>query len=199
MRARRERRSNAKLIALIVAAVVVGLVGLGAAYVFVTFELPVEARDRAVLLTASDVADWLEGYAADPSGESLTKHRLLDRSVELTYEYDDEEIYISCEVNVETSNRDAKAVYLGARAGLALMMSSAELQTEKRPKLLEFGDECLCEVIRGDGGYTVGNLFLCRVDNRVFDLTLVGACFAEPAQLQGLLLPILQRFAVYEP
>ncbi|MCA9558282.1 MAG: hypothetical protein KC583_06915, partial [Myxococcales bacterium] len=191
--------SNAKLIALVVLAAIVGLVGIGAAYAFVTFEMPVEARDRAVLLTANDLEDWLEGYAAEPGGESVTKQRLLDRSVELTYEYDDEEVYISCEVNVETSNRDAKAVYLGARAGLALMMSSAELATEKRPELLEFGDECLCEVIRGEGDLPVGNLFLCRVGNRVFDLTLVGTCFEEAEQLRELLLPILQRFAVYEP
>lgn len=175
------------------------LVLLGFLFVWLAKDLPITEQDKQVLVTAAWVAEWNEDWEPDSTLESFEKIRNIDDSYELVYEYDGEEIYISCDIGVDDSPSDAKGSYLALIAGHAIGLRIAGVTLRDRRGLLSWGQQSKCALIVNEEGSVVGNYFACRKGKRTFALMLVGLYFDESESLREFLVPLLERLDKYQP
>ncbi len=173
---------------------------LGVAYIWwFSEDMPIRQEDRDVLVTVA----WAQGQGFevdfDPALELVEKVRYIDKSYELSYEYTGLDAYILCEVTVEGSVSDAKASYVGLKAGQSIVFSIDDTDVRERSDLLRWGDDSKCALLYDDEGILVGNYFTCRSGKRLFSFVLIGLVMEERQALQDFLLPVLHRLKVYEP
>ncbi len=189
-------------IVLIVLGVLVGIVllfvALGVGYVLLAKELPVEDRDKTVVLTASDMTAWVEDLQVDPTKETWKKLKNIDGSHELEYEYEADDFYINCHVGVDASRSDAKVNYVALVTGAQIGAGLEDGSWEDSASLMRFGDESKASILKV-GGNPVGNLFACRKGTRVFLAVWSGVYFEDGDGMRELLEPILERWARYNP
>lgn len=186
----------------IVLAVVLGglllLAGLVAFYLLTAKDLPVEDKDRAVLLRAEHLVATVEGYTVDPSLEVFTKQRYFDGSVELDYTYDADDLYVSCTVTMERKASDAKASYIGQVKGAEIGIRLDDARFETRNDLLRFGDDSTASVMRMEGA-VIGNMFACRSGKLTFLAIWSGITFEDHETMDALLRSVLERWRTYVP
>lgn len=161
---------------------------------------PVGTADRALLLDAEAVAEWLEGYEVQPNTATVTKTRYIDGSYELDYEYeddrDDDYLYVTSNVSIERKVSDAITVF--ATLELGVKIGADDVEFDKRPDLLRWGDATSCAILRQDGE-PFGNFVIARKGKRVYMIVISGVYFDEPDALQELIVPFFERLDGYTP
>ena len=184
------------LVGLVILGGIALVVAAGAFFILTAQEIPVTDADRAMLITIEDLAPWIE-VTPDPSAATLKKLRYVDFSHDLTYEYEDEEMYLDCEITVERKLSDAVTSYhflnAGMRVGLSIAMTLVDAD-----HLLEWGDASKCSIIQYEDE-PVGNYFITRRGTRIFTFLITGAYFDDPSLFSGLLTPFLEKLDSYEP
>lgn len=160
-------------------------------------ELPVTEQDRQAVLTAKILSEWVDDLSVDASKETLRKTRDFDGSHLLSYEYDADDLYVLCEIYVETSTAEARASYAGSGVGLDIGASFSDADFREK-ELMTWGDQSRCGLIYVEGS-PGGNYFTCRKGKRVLMLMFSGVYFEESTPLRSLLEPILRNFNTYEP
>ncbi|MDF1701473.1 MAG: hypothetical protein P1V36_09990 [Planctomycetota bacterium] len=195
------KRSPWKIV-LIVVGLLVGLVALlvllGGAFLWLAKDLPVEARDREVLLSATEIGEWIEGFEVDAAQETWSKVKHVDGSFELSYTYMGEELSVDCFVGVDRSATDAKMNYTIEVKGEILALELQEIDVKARAASFSWGDESKAATLLHEDE-PLGNFFACRRGTRTFRVWWSGCHFEDSAKLRELLEPVLARWARYRP
>jgi hypothetical protein len=171
-------------------------------------EEPVTAADRAVLITAEQVAKFEPGFRPDPALGKFRKVRHLDGSRELTYEFEtpdraEQQFYIHCLVGVEPTASDAKDSYADLRlednskSVVHNAQAPERLDEVERNDLWRWGDSSRCMLLKYQG-VEVGNHFMARKGRRYFSLVITGVCFDRSEVVAELLAPLLSRLENYD-
>ncbi|MBN2716091.1 MAG: hypothetical protein JXX14_09570 [Deltaproteobacteria bacterium] len=181
---------------LIIAGAVVGALGVIVA-VAVNFKktLPLTETDYRVLTTARDLAPWLDGFTPQKKNESASKVRYLDRSVDLEYTYEDDEIYLCTMVSRETNAANALMTFNAQWAGSKLSINlNEDCHLSETGGGFSFGDSShfATLVCNGEPG---GIVFSTRVNNNVYMLTLGGVYFDNVADFQKFVGPALSHLS----
>lgn len=185
----------------------VGMIALcviaGLAFEFTKKELPVQPKDRQVVLDIQRLEQYVEGYQSNPQHETIEKHRYFDDSHEVYYEYEDpgdEGLYLICTVTVERNESDANTTYLAESAGTEFGAAFAEGQVEfvDRNDLFRWGDKSRFSLIKWDN-MPGGNFFVARKGTRVFAVLFAGVYFDDAGAVRELLMPVLSNLESYQP
>jgi len=204
------QRKRSRLPWILLLAIPLGLValiafvaGIGALYVFTATEQEVTAEERRLIVDAEALAGLVKCFVPDPSRETITKRRYLDRSYEIEYEYDDPNDdyapYLYCCVTVERKQSDAITSYVAAwqtsRLGM-VWRPGAEVEVVERNSLFRRGDTSRFAVVKA-GGEPCGCLFVARKERIVVDLVVSGVHFEEADGFSELVSPALSRIESY--
>lgn len=200
---RRRRGMPTWGIVLLVLAVPVGLIGLvvgaGALFLFTAKTEPVNAADRAVLLTAKELDGQLEDFSYDPSKETITKQKFLDDSYDVDYEYDSDSLYLNCTVTVDPNASDAQtsftAMWAGTKIGLRF---DSDVEVVPQDDWLRWGDASRFATLKTNGE-PFGHMLIVRKGKHVFYLAMTGIVFEDSKQLNEFILPTLSRLTGYHP
>src|SRR3954469_8938614 len=119
--------------------------------------LPVDDRDRAVVLRAADLIPFGFGLEKTEPYETFTKTRYIDGSYELAYEFetpDSEEenaLYMNVTLSVEKSPADAWTTLGAQDIGLGVGLKSNGLTRREIRNFYEYGDSSSFYVLERDG------------------------------------------------
>ena len=177
--------------------------GFGYLYVSNVKELPVSQAEWDVVVDAHDVAEWLPDLEVATLQEELAKIRYIDRSYEVSYEYnpDDASVYVSSSLSIERNLSDALTGYLplwtATLAGFKLS-GSDDIEIEALEDFFEWGDQSKMGLIRS-GGEPSGHLFVARKGKKIFFLLLSGIYFDDAEMWADFLLPTLNQINQYHP
>ncbi len=178
------------------------LVGLVALYFLTATELPVTDDDRAVLLTASAIAEWVEDFEPDAASETTTKLKYLDGTVSLEYEYDsvkESDPYLSCTIDIVGGETEARATLATIWTAMVITIEAgSDTVVKENNDLFRWGDKSHCATLES-AGVPFGNFFMAQKDGMVVTILVEGVCFDTTELLTGLLLPRLKRLASYTP
>ncbi len=184
------------------ALLIVGLIMVAA---LTTESHPVYDEDRQVLVTAADLAVYVEGLEPVPAVEVITKERYLDGAWEISYEYDHPQgepvVYTTCSVMLDAKREDAATTYMSMKVGLGIGLQLAEgdaVRQKERNDLFAWGDQSHNALLMR-GSDPVGNAFVARKDTRVFMLVTAGVYFDTADALEELLRPKLEALDRYQP
>ena len=193
------------VIPLSMVAVIVFVVGIGALYVLTATEEEVTAEDRQLVVDIQALASSLEDFVPDPSNETITKQRYLDRSYDIEYEYDDPdddyEPYLYCCVTVERKHSDAVTSYVTAWQASKLGLrwgADAEVDIVERNDLFRWGDQSRFAIVMVDGE-PGGNLFFARKGKVVVGVVLGGVYFDEAEGFSEFVSPALSNIENLRP
>ncbi|MBI3181796.1 MAG: hypothetical protein HYZ28_06600 [Myxococcales bacterium] len=195
-------------IALLIALPIGGLValfGVGLILSKVVEELPVTEEERAIVLTAEELAELGAGLEPQPHLGKLTKGKLRDGSYEVRYEYDASDsggLFLDSSVSVDDDLDSTIGAYAGmdvaGRAGFALMLGG-EGKTVRRDDLIRWGEQSRHELLQDNQGQPAGNFFIARQGTKIFNVSFVGVGFDDRESIEALLLPKLERLEGYRP
>ena len=166
--------------------------------------LPVDDKDRAVVLRAADLIPFGYGLEKTEPYETFTKTRYLDGSHELTYEFetpDSEEenaLYMNVTISVEKSTSDAWATHGAQDIGLGVGLKTNGITKREVKDFYKYGDSSTFYVLEKDG-HPIGNAFTVRHGKRVYMLVLSGMYFDDAASWKELIEEKLETFSEYAP
>src|SRR3954471_7798938 len=119
--------------------------------------LPVDDRDRAVVLRAADLIPFGFGLEKTEPYEKFTKTRYLDGSHELAYEFEtpdaEEEnaLYMNVTLSVEKNAADAWTTQGAQEIGLGVGLKSSGLTKRELKDFYKYGDSSTFYVLERDG------------------------------------------------
>lgn len=200
------KKSKTWLIVLIVVGVsLVAIVGMcvvaGLVFELTKKELPVQPRDREVVLDIQRLETFVDDYQSNPKHETIAKHRYMDDSHEVAYEYEDpgdEGIYLICTVTVENNVSDAGTTFLAESKGTELGTAISDVDIVDRDDVFRWGDKSRFALIKADN-LPVGNFFVARKGTRVFSVVFGGVYFDDGDSVSELLMPVLSKLESYQP
>lgn len=167
---------------------------------------PVTDADKAILITADELAEHAPGITPRASLAKISKQRFFDGSHTLSYEYNfqndpEHPLYLRCAVHVERNDREARTTYsslgIGLKAGFA-MVRGTKIEEEPHDELLKWGDESRAELLLANDK-PIGNVFVTRKGSRVFHVMFSGVFFRQPSAFQELVMPKLDALEQYQP
>lgn len=167
-----------------------GIVGLGAVFLLTARDIEVTPEDRALLVTPADLEEYFD-YTHDPEHVQVSKIRYLDRTTELTMEYDveedDDQPYMNVTVSHEHKRSDARSTY-GISWGAQVMSMNVyddNVDVVEANDLFSIGDRSRFGFICYDG-MTTGVMLVCMKGNNIYDVTLSGFFIDDPEILHEL-------------
>ena len=164
--------------------------------------LPFGPGERALVVTAAQLAAGLPGHEVDPSLEVASAGVRLDGSAEVEYEYDASErgvpFYVSSTAALASSERDARDELTGFRLGLRVGVAGESLALEPRDDLLAWGDARHCFLLV-QASEVVGTACAARKDRRLFTLVVAGVALEEPGSVGALVEANLAALERWEP
>lgn len=166
--------------------------------------LPVTARDREALLTATDLQRVVPGFVLRTDAESLTKVQAHNGRVELVYAYEhlDENLplLLSCLIIVEPTRNDARVSFaeLLARAPDAAARLESGLTFEPHNDVYTWGDVSNFAVVT-KLGQPRGFFYACRQGERIFSVQFLGRDSLGQDRFLEMLGPYLENLDAYEP
>lgn len=190
----------------------VGLVGvlaaflaLGALFNMTGSEETLAPGERELLLDIGHLAAWMQGYAPNLAGETVTKTRYLDHSYEIQYTYeipeDESAPYLSYMLNFEPTETDANSTYFSLWGGSRIAFyafGAADVQVDENDDLFRWGDESRFGILRSRGR-PFGNVFVARRGKTVVYLLVTGIYFEDGQSVSALLTPYLERLGAGTP
>ena len=191
--------SRKKTILVSTVAILGGLAAI--ALVAFNFErhLPVTKADREMLITTTDLAPWLESFEFVKKNERIAKVRYLDSSVDLEYEYENDDIYLSTMVSRERDRANAVMSFNAQWTGASLVMKfNEECHLKQADDFYSYGDSSHYATIMCKGG-PGGNVFATMVGNTVFFLTMAGIYFDNPEDFTEFMAPSMAQLGTWKP
>lgn len=172
----------------------VGCVGLGLAMNAMADEKPASPADMKYVLQAKEFEPYIEDFKATTTAGKATRIDNIDDSWEISYEYEDDEIYLMSSFIHESSAEDAKYSYSGQQIGTSLGYAGSEVEIEEveRDDLFKWGDESKFYVLQING-QPAGNRLVARKGGNVVYIIFSGVYFDEAEWIHELLDPYLAR------
>jgi hypothetical protein len=203
----KKKRSPALAILLGVGIPCVSCSLLGACIVVVALlpgtKLPIDDADRAVVLTATDLAEWLPDAEVDEAGATFEKTKDLFGVYGIEYEYSSDVpgLFVNTTVSLEPSVSDAQTTFsvtkLGLNVGIAIETKDGMTKVE-RNDLFTYGDESANFLLEMNG-QTVGNAVVVRSGRRTFFVIFAGVYFEDAEDLDAVLAPHLAALETWTP
>ena len=165
--------------------------------------LPIDDADRAVVLRATDLAEWSPGMETDETIATFEKTKDLFGVYGIEYEYssDPAGLFVNTTVSLEPSVSDAQTTFsvtkLGLNVGVAIETKDGMTKIE-RNDLFSWGDESANYLLQMDGS-TVGNAVVVRKGRRTFFVIFAGIYFEDPEDLEAVLEPHLTALEEWSP
>ncbi len=161
----------------------------------------VEEGDRELVVRIGQLQPYglslPEGFE---SYEKFSKHRWLDGSVVIDYEFDaplDLDLpYLSVMSELHPTNDDACASYRAGNVGVPLGLGGPELSI--RDDIYEYGDESRFAYLLTLNDEPMGMYFAMCSGRTAFMLVTGGVYFEDSEQLAELLDPVLERLVALE-
>lgn len=162
-----------------------GFVSLVLIWAAATKTLPVSDSDKQVIVTATDLVPYFEDYAPTSEHESFKKKQYLDKSLELTYEYDspnETDPFISITVSYERNKGDASGAYFATWTfqNIGLKSEDQNFELEELDSFYSIGDRSRFANIMFDGE-PVGHLLLVQKGNTVYSFIMTGFLIEDPS------------------
>lgn len=179
-----------------------GLCFLGVA-LFPGKTLPIDDADRAVVLRATDLAEWSPETEVDETQARLEKTKDIFGVYGMEYEYssDPSGLFVNTTVSVEPNVSDAQTTFsvtkIGLNVGIAIEQKDGMTKVE-RNDLFSWGDESATYLLQMDGS-TVGNAVVVRKGRRTFFVIFAGVYFEDAEDLEALLEPHLTALETWTP
>lgn len=164
--------------------VVGGIVALGVLYVFTAEDIAVTAPDEELLVTASDLVPYFEGFSPQTAHETREKIRYIDDSEELNYEFDsgaDDEPWISVTVSWEKTAKDADMVYGMGWSAQMLVFNAYDsgIDAEEDNDYYSAGDRSRFAFLTYEDHRT-GNMLVVQKGRTVYNFSLTGFYIDDP-------------------
>jgi len=181
-----------------------GLAGLVLIWEAGAREEPITPEERALLLDADRLAEWMDDFEPDPAFETAKKTVYLDGSIDLDYLYDDpadEAPYLDFSVTIEKKKSDAIAGYLAAWPAMSIgleMVAEENVEVVERNDLFSWGDQCHFAILKVDGKPS-GHMMEARRGKVLVSIILWGLFAEDPDILDDLFGTHLQKIASYRP
>ncbi len=163
---------------------ILGIVGLGALWIFTAKDQALTEHDRQLVVTVEEVALYFEDFEPSEEYVTFTKERYIDGSIEIFYEYDspqEGEPYISVTISHEINSSDANMVYglewSAMRLGLNINDRSFELKEDNQ--FYKAGENSRFGNIIYDGT-TTGHVLVARSDNSIYAFNISGYILDDP-------------------
>lgn len=169
------------------------LIVVGCLAVFWAYGVGWTAETEPLDSTRGLTADAVAQYYGDPTlaeGEStLVRTHYIDRSYDIEFEFDNDEIGIYSLYTVERKTSDALTVY-GSTALSTSLMEADEVTLEERPDLFSWGDNSSSQIMMFEG-QPAGHVIVARKGKVVFTVSVSGVFIDNPEELEELLSGLL--------
>ena len=186
------------ILGLIGLSVVVLIVAAGFLFIYTATDLEVTERDKSVILEAHELAEWTGDFEPISENEEFLKQRYIDRTHDLEYTYEDDNVYLYNLHTVEKRTADAVAGYAVTVAANKFSLKSDEVELVLRNDLYSWGDRSEFYLLKFEGEF-YGMLFMGRDDHRYAEVFVSGYYTEDPADLKTLFDPPLNAFETYDP
>lgn len=162
----------------------------------------IDQADRDAFLEAKEVVEGLGiELPVDPAKESWTKTRSFDGAWEVEYEYESDELYVMHSVFVDTSESDAKAVYVGLKFGMSMADAGEDgFDLVEVDDLMLWGDQQQCSKMV-TSGIDFGVMCVAQKGKRsmLLSFTGLGVNVDGKGSVDALLGERLALIEAYEP
>ncbi len=166
-------------------------------------EIEITDQQKELLITASDLTDYIDYDIDVESCENYKGIKNLDGSIELDYEFDYEKnennespLYISSGIEYDKTVLDAKEnfkILVGAFK-IGAFIGNKDVKIVKDDNLLNWGDESYCAYMELDG-IKLGNIFAFRKENKIISLIITGTYFDDKETVSEFFLDKLNAFS----
>lgn len=162
-------------------------------------EETVTQADLDLLLRASDFRALGFDFVEVAPFEEVVKQRYYDGSYELEYRFEpDDAFFLYSMLSIEREKASAVMTYKASSVGFDLGYTGSEIELVEDDAFYRYGDQSRFARLMHEGE-EVGNLFMTRVDKRVYAFICVGAYFDDAKLWAELIEPRLIAFDRYEP
>ena len=159
-------------------------------------------EERQAVITATDLA----AYGAEPERlderEVWNTKRNLDGTLEIEYEYDqdlapgdDDTLAVLSTVELHHSDSSARESFGMMISAYKIGFGVSGVQSREQPHRMAGVDQSHFSLILNDGQNPVGNMVVVRAGKRVHGLLVIGVYFDDPATLEAILRPTIERSA----
>ncbi len=158
--------------------------------------------ERAVLITADDLAPFGAQPSKHDQREVWNTKKNFDGTLEIEYDYDpelapgdDDPLMVTSQVELAGSESDARESYAILLAAYQLGFRISGVKSREQSHQMAGVDQCHFSLILNGDGDPVGNMAVLRAGKRLHGLMIVGVYFDDPATLESLLRPTIERSA----
>ena len=178
--------------------VVVLIAAAGFLFVYTATELDVTERDKAVILEAHELAEWTGDFEPVSENEEFLKQRYIDRTHDIEYTYEDDQVYLYSLHTIEKKSSDALTGYAVTVAANKFSLKSEEVELVLRNDLYSWGDGSEFYLLKFEGEFC-GMLFMGRNGRRYVEIYVSGYYTDDPDDLGDLFGPPLMRLSHMTP
>ena len=160
---------------------------------------PVDADSLALLLRATDFEQFGYEFERVERFETVHKKRYFDGSHEIEYTFEPgTSFYLYSLLSIESDTTSAVMTYKATSVGFNVGYGGDDLDLIEDDAFYSYGDASRFARLTHKGE-EVGNLFMTRIDKRVYAFICVGTYFEDAALWAELIEPRLIAFEAYRP
>jgi hypothetical protein len=166
--------------------------------------MPVDEREKGMLLRAADLVPFGYGLAETQKYETFNKTRYFDGTFDVVYEFEspdsesDHVLYMNVTVTFERKAADAMIARGAETTALKYTLKAGGIELREIPKFFPFGDASDFHVLERDGK-PVGNYFSARDGARLYSVLMTGLYFDDADEWKELMGDKLAKFSTYSP
>lgn len=160
---------------------------------------PISPADQKVLLKVEDIEEFLREGSFDVSKGVISKDRIENNQIRLSYEYRYGGVYLMSTVVVAPDSGTARQYFFKSiddmKFGYAL---TRNVSFENDNKFFRYGNQSQFFVIK-QKGKTVGNALVILSGEKTFNMIVTGLNFDDPDIFSDIIMPKLASLRRYEP
>ena len=164
--------------------------------------IPVDEREKTMLLRAADLVPFGYGLADTRKYETFNKTRYFDGSMDIVYEHETPEteqehpLYLNVTVTFERKASDAIVSAGAERMAFKYALKAKGVEMREVPNFYAFGDSSDFHMIERDGK-PFGNHFSVRQGARVYTVVMTGIYFDDVDEWKSLIGKKLELFSAH--
>lgn len=173
-------------------------VALCVLFVATARDITLTTSQKECAITADALSDWFV-FTVDPASETWTAKKFADQSIDIEYEYDDPSPsapYIYTNLIIDRKPSDAAVSYAATWSAFkvgANIGGGSTVSVVPADHIFSWGDTSHFSFLES-GGSNFGFGFITRKGSRTYHITVGGAALEDPAEVDALLRPFLERF-----
>jgi hypothetical protein len=164
--------------------------------------MPVEAREKEMLLLAADLVPFGYDLPETQKYDTFSKTRYFDGTFDIVYEHEspdsepDHVLYMNVTVTFERNAADAMIGRGAETTALKYTLKAGGIEIREIPKFFPYRDASDFHVLERDGK-PVGNYFSVRDGARLYSVVMTGIYFDDADEWKELIGEKLVKFSTY--